>query len=95
MMSKKIFTLDEAKQIGQQLGIDWKKFSPEEFCQGMNVELEHGSEYSDLNVTNDEPMLSGKIALAHLREFPDYYTRLEKMEQEGEAYWAGQTLNQN
>jgi len=53
----------------------------------MDVELEHGTRDSNTNVTNDDPLMTGKIALAHLNEFPDYYTRLKKMEEEGEEYW--------
>jgi hypothetical protein len=54
---------------------------------GMDVELEHGSHDEETNVTNDDPLTTGKIALAHLKEFPDYYTRLDKMEKEAEDYW--------
>ncbi len=86
-MDKKIFKTEEAKIIGEQLGIDWKKFDVEEFRMGINVELEHGLVDSHTNVTNDDPIMTGKITLAHLNEMPDYYTRLEKMEKEGEQYW--------
>ena len=82
---KKTFTAEEAKKIGEQLGIDWSKFDVEQYRTGMNVELEHGSQDPVTNVTNDDPLTTGKIALAHLNEFPDYYTRLKKMESEGEA----------
>ena len=81
---KKTFTAEEAKKIGEQLGIDWTKFDVEQYRMGMNVELEHGSQDPITNVTNDDPMTAGKIALAHLNEFPDYYTRLAKMEAEAE-----------
>lgn len=54
---------------------------------GINVELEHGTRFPNANVTNDNPILTGKIALAHLLEFPDYYTRLKKLEDEAKAYW--------
>lgn len=82
---KKTFTAEEAKKIGEQLGIDWSKFDVEQYRVGMNVELEHGSQDPVTNVTNDDPLTTGKIALAHLNEFPDYYTRLKKMEAEAEA----------
>lgn len=82
---KKTFTAEEAKKIGEQLGIDWKNFDVKQYQMGMNVEIEHGSQDPVTNVTNDDPLLTGKIALAHLNEFPDYYTRLAKMEAEGEA----------
>ena len=87
MPAKKCFTTEQAKQIGEQLGIGWSKFDVEQFRMGMDVELEHGTVGSNTNVTDDDPLTTGKIALAHLNEFPDYYTRLEKMEEEGEAYW--------
>ncbi|MCJ7752250.1 MAG: hypothetical protein MUQ65_14380 [Armatimonadetes bacterium] len=89
MTTKKTFAAEEAKKIGEQLGIDWSKFDVEEFRSGMDVELEHGLIEAHTNVTNDDPLTTGKIALAHLNEFPDYYTRLKKMEQEGDAYWEG------
>lgn len=85
-MSKK-FTLEEAGQIGEKLGIKWDQFDVEQFRDGMNVELEHGSRDPLTNVTHDDPLMTGKIALAHLNEFPDYYKRLEQMEKEAEAYW--------
>lgn len=84
-MRKIRFTAEEAKNIGEQLGIDWSKFTIEEYRLGLDVELEHGTVNPVTNVTNDNPLLTGKIALAHLNEIPDYYTRLAKMEEEGEA----------
>lgn len=79
---KKSFTSDEAKKIGEELGIDWSNFDVEQFRMGMDVELEHGLVDPITNVTNSDPLTTGKIALAHLNEFPDYYTRLAKMEAE-------------
>jgi hypothetical protein len=87
MSEKKIFTLDPAKKIGEQLGIRWDKFDLEQFRAGLGVELEHGTVNQTTNVTNDDPLLTGKIALAHLTEFPDYYTRLAKMEEEAKSFW--------
>lgn len=87
MSEKEIFTLDQAKAIGEQLGISWDKIDLEEFRAGLAVELEHGSVYQTSNVTNDDPLMTGKIALAHLTEFPDYYTRLAKMEKEAKSFW--------
>ncbi|MGS0763652.1 DUF5661 family protein [Syntrophomonas curvata] len=87
MTAKKHFTAEEARTIGEQLGIDWSKFDVEQFRMGMDVELEHGLQDAHTNVTDDDALTTGKIALAHLNEFPDYYTRLEKMEKEAEAYW--------
>ncbi|MDP2864298.1 MAG: DUF5661 family protein [bacterium] len=87
METKKSFTDEEAKTIGEILGLDWSKFDVEQFRMGMDVELEHGLRDPHTNVTNDDSLITGKIALAHLNEFPDYYTRLEKMEKEAESYW--------
>ena len=87
-MEKKVFTITQAKKIGEQLGIKWDRFDVDQFRTGMNVELEHGNRDPGTNVTNDDILVTGKIALAHLNEFPDYYTRLEKMENEADEYWA-------
>lgn len=86
-MSKQSFTLEEAKIIGEQLGVDWSKFDVEQFRAGMDVELEHGTRGGATNVSDDDPLVTGKIALAHLNEFPDYYTRLDYMEKEAERFW--------
>ena len=88
MSAKKHFTAEEAKAIGKKIGIDWSKFDVEQFRMGMDVELEHGKVAAETNVTNDDPILTGKIALAHLNEFPDYYDRLYEMEEEAEEFWA-------
>jgi len=87
IMATKTFTPEEAKITGEQLGIDWTKFDVEQFRSGMDVELEHGTRDPKTNVTNDDMAMTGKIALAHLNEFPDYYTRLEAMEKEADQYW--------
>jgi len=87
MSEKKVFTADEAKTIGEQLGIDWSQYDVEQFRMGMDVELEHGTVDPNTNVTDDDPLITGKIALAHLNEFADYYTRLEKMEHEADEFW--------
>ena len=88
LSSKKHFLANEAKKIGEQLGIKWDKFNLEQFRMGMDIELEHGLINPNTNVSNDNPLTTGKIALAHLNEFPDYYTRLEKLEKEAEKYWS-------
>ena len=85
-MPKKFFTTEEAKTIGDEIGLDWDKVNLEEFKQGLHVELEHGLHDSQTNVTGDDLAVTGKIAWAHLKEFADYYTRLKKMEDEAEAY---------
>ncbi|MFH1460846.1 MAG: DUF5661 family protein [Patescibacteria group bacterium] len=79
------FTIEDAKRIGEQLGINWDKFDIEQFRMGLDVELEHGLINPETNVTNDDEIMTGKIALAHLNEFADYYTRLDKMEEEAKA----------
>ena len=87
---KKIsFTREEAAAIAKKLGIDFSKerFDLEEFYNGVNVELEHGTKFSKTNVTNNDPILTGMIALAHLLEFPDYYKRLKVLEEEAKKYW--------
>jgi len=89
MSAKKKFTSEEAKKIGEKLGIDWSKFDVEQFRRGMDVELEHGTVDPHTNVTNDDPLTTGKIALAHLNEYADYYTRLDELEGEAEEYWEG------
>lgn len=78
----KEFNKTEARRIGKALKIDWKEFSLDQFTRGLNVELEHGSRDQQTNVTDNDGMLTGEIAWAHLKEFPDYYTRLAKMEKE-------------
>lgn len=84
MSAKKHFTIEEAREIADKLGIDWSRFDVEQFRMGLDVELEHGLHDLSTNVTGNDPIITGKIALAHLNEFADYYTRLEKMEQEAE-----------
>lgn len=88
MGSKRTVGPDEARRIGTDLGIDWQTVDPEQFRRGLEVELEHGARDPETNVTNDDLTLTGKIAWAHLKEFPDYYTRLDRLEAEADAYWA-------
>ena len=87
MKPKNEFLMEEAKIIGLKLGIDWRKFDVDQFRRGLNIELEHGKIHTDTNVSNDESLVTGKIALAHLNEFPDYYDRLEKLEKEANKFW--------
>ena len=81
MSGRSTFTAEEARRVGEQIGINWADapFDVEQFRSGMDVELEHGLHDSSTNVTDDDAVVTGKIALAHLNEFPDYYTRLERM----------------
>jgi hypothetical protein len=85
MSTKKYFTPEQAREIGEKLGIDWTHFDVAQFRMGLNVELEHGLHDPATDVTGNDHLLTGKIAFAHLKEFADYYTRLEKMEREAEA----------
>ena len=85
------FSTEEARRVGEEIGINWDQspFDVEQFRQGMDVELEHGVQDLLTNVTSDEPTVTAKIALAHLKEFPDYYTRLARMEDEARRDHAG------
>ena len=86
-MAKGQFSNESAVEIGDKLGIKWDKFDIDQFRAGLDVELEHGLVDPHTNVTNDDSLMTGKIALAHLNEFPDYYDRLKKMEHEAEEFW--------
>ena len=79
------FSTGQAQVIGDRLGIDWSSVDIEQFRMGLEVELEHGQRDPDTDVTHDDPIITAKIALAHLREIPDYYTRLGRMEKEAEG----------
>lgn len=79
---KKQFTAEEAQRLGEKIGIDFNQYILEEFRKGLSVELEHGSDEPETNITNDDEEMTAKIAWAHLKEIPDYYTRLLKMEKE-------------
>lgn len=87
MTSRSRFTLDEARAAGERIGVTWDSapFDVEQLRMGMDVELEHGTRDPATNVTDDDAVMTAKIARAHLNEFPDYYSRLAKMEAEAEA----------
>ena len=85
MGNKREFSAQEAREIGMQLGLDWTKIDLEQFRRGLEIELEHGARDPETNVTGDDPLLTGKIAWAHLKEIGDYYTRLDKLEAEAEG----------
>lgn len=87
ILESKQFTADEAKEIGNKLKVDWKKVDLEQFRMGLEVESEH-DDNSKLDVVKSKLDL-GKIALAHLNEIPDYYTKLKKMEEEAPANAVG------
>lgn len=84
-MDKKEFTLEEAKRIGEVVGVDFATIDAEQFRMGLSIELEHGARDPETNVTSDDEIQTSKIAWAHLKEIPDYYTRLKKMEAEAEG----------
>jgi hypothetical protein len=88
MNEMKRTTNEEARRVGDSIGVDWGRFDLEQFRAGMDVEREHGSHDPQTDVTGDDLILTGKIALAHMKEFPDYYERLERMEREAERDWA-------
>ena len=88
MANKGRISAEEARNVGSTLKINWTKVDLEQFRRGLEVELEHGAQDPETNVTNDDLTLTGKVAWAHLKEFPDYYTRLDKLESEADAYWA-------
>jgi hypothetical protein len=88
MADKRQVDAEEARKVGAALGVDWTRVDSEQFRRGLEVEFEHGTVDAQTNVTNDDVALTGKIAWAHLKEFPDYYARLEKLEAEAAAYWA-------
>jgi len=85
-MSPRQFTYEEAREIGERIGVDWGAGAVdlEQFRMGLGVELEHGSQDPSTDVTHDDEIITGKIALAHLREISDYYTRLAEMEGDAE-----------
>jgi len=91
MSGRRRTTIEEARRVGDVIGIDWDELDLEQFRAGMDVELEHGSHDPQTDVTHDDPIITGKIALAHMKEFPDYYERLERMEAEAEREWAAKS----
>ena len=82
METKRRTTLDEARRVGDLIDVDWKTCDLRQFRRGMDVEYEHGVRDPQTDVTHDDPILTGKIALAHMKEFADYYARLGRMEKE-------------
>ena len=84
MSAKQHFTTEQARKIGDKLGIDWSRSNVEQFRMGLNVELEHGLHDPSTDVTGNDPILTGKIALAHLNEFADYYLRSGSCKETGQ-----------
>ena len=88
MSTKRCTTVEEARRVGDTIGVDWRVYDLEQLRLGMDVELEHGSRDPQTDVTHDDPVTTGKIALAHMKEFPDYYERLDRMEKKARREWA-------
>ncbi|HZO79234.1 MAG TPA: DUF5661 family protein [Solirubrobacteraceae bacterium] len=95
-MEQRNFSAEDARSIGERIGIDWTscRFDVEQFRMGLKVELEHGRRDPSTNVSDDDELTTGKIAWAHLNEFPDYYTRLAGMEAEAKRYWTKRVEDQ-
>ena len=85
MGDKRQFSVEEAGSTGTQLGLAWAQIDLEQFRRGLEIELEHGARDPETNVTGDDPLLTGKIAWAHLKEIRDYYTRLDRLEAEADG----------
>src|SRR5436309_15932723 len=86
-MSTREFTEEQARAVGQRIGIDWSAgdVDLEQFRMGLAVELEHGTQDPATDETHDDDTTTGQIALAHLKEIGDYYTRLDEMEREADG----------
>jgi len=76
--------LEEAQKILSEVNAEKMNIDPEDFRQGLEVELEHGTRFKDANVTNNHPVLTGKIVIAHMKESLNYYKYLEVGEIEGD-----------
>lgn len=68
-----MFKIEDAYNVASYLNVKFDDFSINDLLTGMNIELEHGQMFEETNITNDNPIMTAKIALAHLNEFPDYY----------------------
>ena len=86
---------DEARLIQELVGNEAAEIPVADFKLGLEIELEHGIQFPDANVTNNHPILTGKIVLAHLKEMLDYYLRLEVAELEGDLLKAYQRGDSN
>ena len=75
---------DEARAIRNEVGGEALEIGIEDYCQGLQVELEHGTRFPDANITNNHPILTGQIVLAHLKESLLYYKRIAVAELEGD-----------
>lgn len=92
---RKPFTVHEAKEIGDKLGLDWAQTDIKQFQRGMNAELEDGTYNPVPNFASDDPILVSKVVRAHLKESPDYYARWARMEEKAElAHNSQHTITQ-
>lgn len=82
---------EEARKILSIVNVKGMEIPLSDFQQGLDVELEHGTTFDDANVTNNHPILTGKIVLAHLKETLDYYKRLDVVELEGDLLKAAKS----
>jgi len=82
-------TKQQAKELGEKFNINFEIIPFEDWLNGLNIELEHGTKFAFSNITNNDLIMTAKIAIAHLLESPNYYTQLVKMEQKLEDFWKG------
>ncbi|MCL2678817.1 MAG: hypothetical protein FWF18_00715 [Dehalococcoidia bacterium] len=80
-MMEKVFTIEQATEVAAKIGMNFDKWDVAEFCLGMNVELEHGKADANTNITDDDPVVTGRLVWAHLNKIPDFYTRLGVMKE--------------
>jgi hypothetical protein len=91
MKKRKQISSDEAKRIGEALHVDWEQVDLEQFRQGLMGEHEQAAIDPETGLTYEGVLLTGKVVLAHMQEFPDYFTRLAKLKEEVDEYQAGRT----
>ena len=86
MKKRKQISLDDAKRIGDSLYIDWNQIDLEQFRQGLMGDPKQGTMDPETGPAYDGVFLTGKVVLAHIQEFPDYFTRLAKLKAEADEY---------
>ena len=88
MKKRKQISSEEAKRIGETIHIDWEQIDLEQFRQGLMGNHEQAAIDPETGLTYDGVLLTGKVILDHMQEFPDYFTRLEKLKAEADEYQA-------
>lgn len=88
MKNRKQISSEEAQRIGESLHLDWDRIDLEQFRQGLMGEVDQANMDPETGRTYDSILLSGKLVVAHMQEFPDYFTRLEKLKAEADEHWA-------